>query len=72
MKVSVKAKPGAKRPGVECEGDVLVVAVKERAADGKANVAVVKAVARYFKVAPSRVHIVSGHGARKKILEIGE
>jgi uncharacterized protein YggU (UPF0235/DUF167 family) len=70
QKISIKAKPGAKVAGVTEKDGRLVVAVKERAADGKANRAVEKAVAKHFGIAPSRVKIVAGHTAREKIIEI--
>ena len=37
---------------------------------GLANQAIIKAVAEYFKIAPSRVRIVSGFTSRQKVLEI--
>ncbi len=37
---------------------------------GLANQAIVKAVAEYFKIAPSRVRIISGFTSRQKVLEI--
>jgi len=52
-KISIKAKPGAKVASVIEKDGKLVVAVKERATDGKANRAIEKAVAKYFGVAPS-------------------
>jgi hypothetical protein len=70
-KISIKAKPGAKVASVIEKDGKLVVAVKERATDGKANRAIEKAVAKYFGVAPSRVRIIAGHNAREKIVEIG-
>ena len=85
MKIFVKAKPGAKKESVRKaqEPDGLfpkagakaalpqfVVAVKERPTDGKANRAIEKAIAGYFKVPLSRARIVSGHASREKIVEI--
>jgi len=48
----------------------FVVAIKEAPEKGKANEAIVKAVAGYFKGARSGVRIVSGHTSQRKILEI--
>ncbi len=70
QKISIKAKPGAKVAGIIVKDGKLIVAVKERAADGKANRAVEKAIAKHFGIAPSRVKIVTGHAAREKIVEI--
>ena len=71
MKILITAKPGARHPRVERIDDThIVVAVKERPHDGKANAAIIKAVAAHFGVAASHVRIVSGGGARNKIVEI--
>ena len=80
MKITVKAKPGAKTERVERienlftkKDDIcLRVSVKEPATDGRANRAILDAVAAHFKVAPSRVHILSGHTSRQKIIKIDE
>ena len=83
MKIAVKAKPGAKTEFVKRvdEGGLFekkntvpqfAVSVKEPPTDGRANRAIEKALAEYFKVPPSRVRIVSGHTARTKIVEVGE
>lgn len=70
--VHVRVKPGsAKGPLVEEDPDGgLLVYVRERAAEGAANAAVVKAVAEYLGVPKSRVSIRRGHTARIKTLEI--
>jgi len=44
--------------------------VREPPADGRANAAVVRAVARWAGVAPSQVAIVSGAAGRHKVVEI--
>ncbi len=44
--------------------------VKEPAKEGKANQAVIKALAKYFSVPKSSVNIVSGAGGKQKIIEI--
>lgn len=78
MRIFVKAKPGAKvaeviklDPSVGQEGEVhFLVSVKEPPVQGRANAAIIKALAAYFKVAPSRVRIVFGHTSREKIVEV--
>ncbi|MDE2481668.1 MAG: DUF167 domain-containing protein [bacterium] len=64
MRVTVTVKPGSKHPGIEREGESLVVRVRERAVEGAANAAVIRALAEHFDVAPSRVTLV--HGSRSK------
>ncbi len=88
MKISVKAKPGAKKefvekmtepsgglfpaPGDKAASPRFTVSVKERATDGKANRAIEQAIAEYVHVPASRVRIVSGHTSREKIVEIAD
>lgn len=71
MKVFVLAKPAAKEEKVEAIDDThFRVWVKEPPVKGKANEAVIRAVAGYFEIAPGRVRIVAGHSSRNKMLEI--
>lgn len=49
---------------------VYVVSVKEPAVDGKANKAIINALADYFNTAPSLITLVSGATAKQKIFEI--
>jgi uncharacterized protein YggU (UPF0235/DUF167 family) len=78
MKISVRAKPGVKKAYVKETTDLFekkgerhfVVAVRERAVEGKANRAIEEALAGYFGIAPSRVRIVSGHTAKEKQVEV--
>lgn len=71
MKISVKVKPRARVEKIEKtkDGD-LVVFVKAEAREGKANEAVVKALAAHFKVAKSRVRLISGARGKQKLFEI--
>ena len=66
----MRAKPRAKIPGVTQVGDMLVVAVREPAVDGRANAAIVRAVAAFLGLAPSAIVLRSGAGSRTKLLEI--
>jgi len=71
MKIFVKAKPGAREELVErIDENNFDVSVHAPPVKGLANQAIIKAVAQYFKVAPSRVRIVSGFTSRQKVLEI--
>jgi hypothetical protein len=72
MRLFITAKPGSKEAKIEQIDDThFVVAVRERPVAGKANVAIVKALAEYFGQAPSLVRIVAGHTSRQKIVEVG-
>ncbi|MDP3052455.1 MAG: DUF167 domain-containing protein [bacterium] len=71
MKIFVKAKPKAKEEKIQKIDDThYSVFVKEPPIQGKANRAIIKALAEYFKVSPFQVNIVSGHTSREKIIEI--
>ncbi len=71
MKIFVTAKPGAKRERVERLDDAhFLVAVKEPPIEGRANKAVIAALAANLGVSPSRLLLVSGHGSRRKVIEV--
>jgi len=70
VKIRVEVKPNSKSPGVEPVQGHLVVRVKEPPTEGKANEAVLRAVAGYYGVAPRDVHLVSGAAGRHKVLEV--
>lgn len=71
MKIFVQAKPGAREQRVEKIDEMhYVVAVKEPPVEGRANAAIVRALVAHFKIAPSRVRIISGHTSRQKVVEI--
>ena len=71
MKIFVSIKPNAKVKKVEkINKSHFKVWVKESPVDGKANFALIKALAGYFDIAPSRVEIISGHFLKKKVVEI--
>lgn len=67
MKIlDVLVKPGSKKPGITREGGQLVVRVRERAVEGAANAACLRALAREYGVAPSRVRLIGGVRSRQK------
>lgn len=71
MKIFIKAKPNSKKEKIEKISETeYIVAVKEPPIKGRANEAIKKGLAEYFKVSLSRVIIVAGHTAKNKIIEI--
>ncbi|MEK7496034.1 MAG: DUF167 domain-containing protein [Patescibacteria group bacterium] len=71
MKIFIKANPNSKKEFVEKISDTnFVVAVKEPPIKGKANQAIIKALADFIGIAPSRLKIISGAVSRQKIIEI--
>lgn len=71
--VVVAVKPGSKKgPLVEpAEEGSLTVYVRERAVEGKATEAVIRALAEHFGVPKSRVELISGATSRVKRFRIG-
>lgn len=71
MRIRVITHVRSKRPGVRhLTGSVYEVAVAAIPVKGAANSAVIAAVAKYFKLRPSQVHLVSGHTTAHKTLEL--
>ena len=73
MDVTVRVRPGASRTSVGGSyGDppALVVAVTAPAVDGRANQAVVTAVAEAFAVRRPDVSLRAGHTSRTKVLSV--
>jgi len=71
MKIFVKAKANAKKKQVrQVDATHFVVQVKEAPIQGRANRAIINVLAEYFKIAPSRIKIVSGSSSKQKTFEI--
>lgn len=70
MKIAVTVKPNSKVEEVVSGMDGLIVRVKEPPKEGKANKALIALLAGFYDVPRSSVSIVSGLGARKKVVEI--
>ncbi len=71
MKISVKVKTGAREEKIENLGENnFFVSVRQRPEKGLANKSVIKVVAKYFKLTPTMIKIVSGHSSKQKIIEI--
>ncbi len=72
MRLTVRVKTKSKQPSVAVEGKTAMVAVHETPTDGRANAAVIKALAKHFHVAPSCIRILRGATSRIKIVEVVE
>jgi uncharacterized protein (TIGR00251 family) len=71
MKIHVKAKPGAKKTEIKKISETeFAASVKESAQKGKANKALIKALAAYFGLNKSAFNIRAGKTSRRKIIEI--
>jgi hypothetical protein len=83
MKIIVKAKTKAKVEKVEritqptldleknkTETIIYKVSVKEAPVDGRANEAIIKALAKYFDISPSSISLITGQTSKQKVFEI--
>ena len=71
MRIEIHVRPGASAPKVGGEyGGALVVRVAERAEDGRATAAALKAVADSLAIPHRSVTLVHGATSRRKLIEI--
>jgi uncharacterized protein len=71
MKLTVIAHPNARKPRIEEDLlGTLHVYVNAPPLEGKANMAVIEALAAHFKVKKSQVILVTGHKSKQKVFEI--
>ncbi len=71
MRVFVKAKPRAKHASVKrIEENRFEIAVRAAPQDGKANDAILRALAEHLGVARSRIRLIAGASAKQKVFEI--
>lgn len=71
MRIFIKVKPAAKEDKIEKIDEInFNVQVKEPPVEGRANIAVIKALADYFGVSQFDIRIVSGFTSRSKTIEI--
>jgi uncharacterized protein (TIGR00251 family) len=69
-RIAVRVHPRAKRDEVVERDGVLIVRVTAAPAEGKANDAVRKLLAKRLGIAPSRVAVVRGASSRDKLVEV--
>jgi len=71
VKISIIAHPNAKKPRIEADLlGTLHVYVNAPPLEGKANMAIIEALAKYFKVKKSCVLMISGQKSKIKTFEI--
>jgi uncharacterized protein len=71
VRVSIRVRPGSGRTQVGGRhADALVVRVRERAVDGRATTAALRALAEALDVRAADVQLVTGHTSRTKVVEI--
>ncbi len=57
---------------IKVEGNKIFVGLTSKPEKGKANLELIKKLAKHFKVPSSHVRIVSGLKSRRKIVEVTE
>lgn len=70
MNIAAKVKPGSRQPGIAIEGNSLVLRVRERAVEGAANEACIRALASALGVARSQVALLQGAHSRAKVFRV--
>lgn len=70
MKFNVRVVVNAKRDEISKDGETFKAYLNAPAVEGKANKALVKALADYFSVKKSRINIIKGEKSRNKVVEI--
>lgn len=70
MRLSVLVTPKSKHEKVEKTPSGYVVYVKEPPVDNRANEAVIRALADFFKIPRSQIAIRSGLKSRHKVIEV--
>ena len=71
MKISVTAKPGAKKTQIQQISATEIVAhLHAPAHEGRANEELVRALALFFHVSKSRVVLTQGARGKRKVIEI--
>lgn len=70
MKFRIKVVPNSRTVEVLVKGEILLVKVKDPPREGKANKAVIKVLAKHFKVPQDSVRIENGLSSKNKIIEV--
>ena len=71
MQYVVQVKPGSSQEKItEVENGELIVYLHARAHDGEANEALIRFLAKYFKVPKTNIKILRGMHSRKKVVEL--
>ncbi|MGC8515148.1 MAG: DUF167 domain-containing protein [Thermoplasmata archaeon] len=68
MKYEVHVSRGT--AGIEREGTILRVHTRQDMIANRANIDVIRQLAKYFSVDPASIRIISGAKSRRKIIEI--
>ena len=71
IQIRVRASPRSAKDLVEgIEGDYIKIRLRAIPEKGKANEAIIKILAKFFDIAPTKISIISGQTSRIKTVEI--
>jgi len=71
MKISVVAHPNSKKPRVERDlFGTLQVYVSQPPLEGRANEAVIDALAGHFQIKKSQIQLIRGHKSKMKVFDL--
>jgi uncharacterized protein (TIGR00251 family) len=70
MKVIIKVKPNSSQEKIEKTENGYLIFVKEPPVENRANQAVIKVLAKYFKIPKSQISILSGLKSKQKVIEV--
>jgi len=71
MRLRIRVQPNSRQPGIEELPDgTLKVRVSAPPQEGKANIAVIEALAKHLGVAKTRIRILHGQSGRDKLVEV--
>ena len=70
MIINVNVKPGKKEDRIDVKEGAYFIEISEKAEKGKANLALIKLLAKHFKTSSANIRIVKGFSSRKKMVEI--
>ena len=69
-RLALKVTPGARVESIAIEGGKVLIKVRARPEDGKANAAVLDLLAKALDMAPSRLTLLRGATGRDKLVAI--
>ncbi len=58
--------------GIERDGNILRVHTRQEMIANRANIDVIRQLAKYFSVDPESIRIISGARSRRKVIEISD
>ena len=70
MKLNITVKPNSKKTAVVNNAGSITVHLKSSPIDNKANLELIKTLAKLYKVPQSSINIKHGSTGRKKLIEI--